>query len=313
MELRYDTINVSAKYTKDGYVLDTPILTRSGVFEYKTPDGKIRKEYRPKDVVFNQDSLNKYRGLPITWKHRLYMDSENSKNSVIGAVLSEGKEVDNGNLVADIIVYDTECIKNGDKELSVGYLVRVDEEAGVTDDGLHYDAVQREIVPNHLAVVTKGRAGNARFNLDSVEEDVMEVNKEKIEAYEAKIEQLEASTKEMQSRLDQIEEEHSEEIERLKNMEAIKSSCEKVGVEFKEDSLEDSMKSIVEKVFGEGSVSDDMDIKTSYKMAMRVHTQREDTRQDNAQALSQFKSDSDDELDSQSAEQLRNKYVLGRG
>lgn len=42
----------------------------------------------------------------------------------------------------------------------------LDETAGVTPDGEHYDAVQRNIRYNHLAIVPRGRAGVARLNMD---------------------------------------------------------------------------------------------------------------------------------------------------
>jgi hypothetical protein len=56
-------------------------------------------------------------------------------------------------------------MKGGKRELSLGYKVDLDETPGVWE-GQPYDAIQRNIRVNHLAVVPQGRAGNARLNLD---------------------------------------------------------------------------------------------------------------------------------------------------
>ena len=67
---------------------------------------------------------------------------------------------------------------NNDRELSCGYTVETIEEAGTTPDGEHYDAIQTNIVYNHLAVVSKGRAGNARLNLDAEGNQCYDLNSE---------------------------------------------------------------------------------------------------------------------------------------
>lgn len=45
------------------------------------------------------------------------------------------------------------------RELSCGYRYRADMTAGVTEEGLRYDGVMREIIGNHVALVIEGRAG----------------------------------------------------------------------------------------------------------------------------------------------------------
>jgi hypothetical protein len=56
-------------------------------------------------------------------------------------------------------------LKGGKRELSLGYKVDLEETPGVWN-GQEYDAIQRNIRVNHLAIVPRGRAGNARLNLD---------------------------------------------------------------------------------------------------------------------------------------------------
>lgn len=168
--LRFDRAPIKALRTDDGFILDTPVLTRTGIFVYKDASGKERLEYRPADAVFAADSLNAYKALPITDGHPGKVNSSNVKPHLCGTVTSEGRR-DGENLVADIVIHDTGPILAGKRELSVGYEVTLDETPGVTPDGQRYDAIQLNIKPNHLAIVKAGRAGNARLNLDASEDD----------------------------------------------------------------------------------------------------------------------------------------------
>ena len=44
---RLDSIPLGkAVYTEEGYLRDRPILTSTGIFEYRNPDGTIRRELR---------------------------------------------------------------------------------------------------------------------------------------------------------------------------------------------------------------------------------------------------------------------------
>jgi hypothetical protein len=86
-------------------------------------------------------------------------------------VLSEGKQ-DGENIRADVVIYD---LNTDDRELSCGYQTELEETSGVTPTGEHYDAIQRNIIYNHLAIVPRGRAGNARLNMDGEQILDMEV------------------------------------------------------------------------------------------------------------------------------------------
>lgn len=168
MVMRYDLQPIRAVRDDNGFIRDTPVLTRTGVFLYVLPDGTTRREYRPPEEVFKADSLDGFKGIPITDEHHGRITGGSSKNLVIGSVLSAGRQ-DGKNLVADIVIHNIEPVLKGKKELSVGYEVELDETSGITEDGEPYDVIQRNIKPNHLAIVTKGRAGNARLNLDSAD------------------------------------------------------------------------------------------------------------------------------------------------
>ena len=170
--LRYDSIEITAKahVDTDGYLYDTPVLTLAEkVFNYQNPDGSIRREYRPSTEVFDEDSLKSFKGRPITVMHPSNMlNSSTATKLSIGTVLSEGKHIDD-KLVADIVIHDPKAL--GEKrELSLGYNLDLDFTPGETKTGEKYDAVQRNIKINHLAVVSRGRAGReARLNLDGDE------------------------------------------------------------------------------------------------------------------------------------------------
>ena len=166
--IRYDRAEVKARRNEDGFIHDTPVLTRTGVFVYRNPDGSERREYRPPDEVFADGSLKAYKGIPITNGHPGKVTSSNAQNHTIGAVLGEARQ-DGDNLVAEIVIHNPAAINAGNKELSVGYELDLEETAGITPNGERYDAIQRNIRPNHLAIVSKGRAGNARLNMDGNE------------------------------------------------------------------------------------------------------------------------------------------------
>lgn len=169
---RYDFYTLpKATKTDEGFIRDVPIIGRTGLLTYFNADGSKRIEYRPPEEAFNADSLASIKGKPITMGHVAMVNSKNAKQvKPIGSVLSDARQ-DGNNIVADIVIYDE--LPANKRELSCGYSVDVEEVAGTTPDGQHYDAIQRNIRYNHLAVVAKGRAGNARLNLDSAGEQIL--------------------------------------------------------------------------------------------------------------------------------------------
>ena len=99
------------------------------------------------------------------------------KDESIGTILSEGYR-DGDDVRAEIIIHDTDSLKNYKmRELSCGYNLRLDETPGVWE-GQPYDAIQRDIEINHLALVDKARAGEqARLNIDGQGHDCMKGEK----------------------------------------------------------------------------------------------------------------------------------------
>lgn len=178
MEQRFDSIPLSDTYfTPEGYLIDNPILTRVGIFEYHNPDGTIRRELRLPEEVFAAESLASYKGKPVILTHEAgLVDVENVQQEHIGTILSEGIQ-DGDNVRAQIVIHDAESLDYGLRELSLGYTQTPDETPGVWN-GQPYDAIQRNIQINHLALVEKARAGEqARLNIDGEEQGGNQMSK----------------------------------------------------------------------------------------------------------------------------------------
>ena len=167
--IRLDSLPVNSTYfTEEGYLVDHPVLTSIGIFEYTNADGSIRRELRLPEEVFKPESLKTYKGKPIIITHDAgLITKDNVGQEAIGTILSEGYQ-DGDDVRAEIIIHDTDEMKSvGLKELSLGYNLTLDETPGVWE-GKPYDAVQRDITINHLALVLQARAGDqARLNIDS--------------------------------------------------------------------------------------------------------------------------------------------------
>lgn len=304
---RYDRAEVKARRNQDGFIHDTPVLTRTGVFIYHNPDGSERREYRPPDEVFAQDSLNAYKGIPITRGHPGKVTSSNAKNHTIGTVLSAARQ-DGNNLLADIVIHDPAAINAGNKELSVGYELDLEETAGITPEGERYDAIQRNIRPNHLAIVSKGRAGNARLNMDGNEavddkdetmtkirldngieydaapEVIQAHNQLKQDAAEAKSKQAqaearadsaEADLKALQDKQPQIKQDALKEARERLQLEAVAKTH---GVDFKEDTAAREIKvAVIKAIRGDALVLDgktDDYVAAAFDMALAAHDEQ---------------------------------------
>ena len=190
--------------TPEGYIIDTPVIARTGIQWYKR-DGKDVAEYRPASEVFAPQSLASFVGRPLTIDHPAFMvRADNVRSVVVGAILGEPWR-DGENLRARVVVHDkraVDLIERGLKaELSVGYTVETEQVAGITPEGAHYDAVQRNIRCNHLSIVTRGRAGNARFSKEfpRMDEQKKPVEAPTVDQLQARCDALQAEVERLQS------------------------------------------------------------------------------------------------------------------
>lgn len=173
-------------YTDEGYLVDHPIVTTCGIFEYKNDDGSTRRELRLPEYVFDEKSLESYKGKPIIITHDAgEVDKENVRREQIGTIMSKGYR-DGENVRCEIIIHDTNALKScGLKELSLGYSLDTDDTPG-TYRGEKYDCIQKNIEINHLALVGEARAGEtARLNIDSKDNDTQTLKGGKADMYNA--------------------------------------------------------------------------------------------------------------------------------
>ena len=173
--LSFDRSQIDKKHFTDaGFLRVKGILTRTGVFVYRNPDGTARRELRHPDDVFDAASLDSLRMAPVTLEHPVgltgdgLLNAENASGIIRGSI-GDLIQHDGKHITGTLVVTDQEAIhavENGYEELSCGYTKELEIMAGEYD-GQPYDARQKNIRYNHVAIVKKGRAGDTRISLDA--------------------------------------------------------------------------------------------------------------------------------------------------
>lgn len=160
--------------TAEGFLLVQGYATRAGIFEYVNDDGSIRRELRPPEEVGRADSLATLGFKPVALTHPeedgedgaepVDVTPENWDQYAAGTVSPDVQFLANGYVKVSTIVGRKDAIdaiESGDAvELSCGYTADVIEERGEHPVWGRYDAIQRDIEYNHLAIVPRGRAGS---------------------------------------------------------------------------------------------------------------------------------------------------------
>jgi hypothetical protein len=163
--LRFDFNGSSSdfKRTAQGFLRVNARLSKTGVFKYNNGC-----EYRSEEEVFRTDSLASFKGAPVTDLHPSekstdsFLTPANAKQHIIG--ITEDIERDGPYLKGSLIIFHEDAIKAIEegtrKEISLGYKCRLDPTPGSVN-GEAYDAIQRDIIVNHVAIGPKGwgRAG----------------------------------------------------------------------------------------------------------------------------------------------------------
>jgi uncharacterized protein len=159
-------------------------ISKVGVFEYSgaqiDPEGinpeidqeRIYKVYRPEEELSDPETLKSFRLLPWTDEHAMLGNDENGlippEKKGIHGVIGEDVYYDDGYLKANLKVFSqrlADLIEKGKKELSIGYRCLYEIASGVFN-GESYDAIQRRIRGNHVALVEEGRSGHDVAVLD---------------------------------------------------------------------------------------------------------------------------------------------------
>jgi uncharacterized protein len=157
------------RITADGFLVANVRFARTGIqtyggFELDRRDLAVVGVYRPAAEVFSAAAMRSFAHRPVTLGHPADGVSASSwRQHSIGS-MGENITRDGDFVRGTVIVQDAaaiEMIKNGTRELSAGYNCDVHWEAGMAPDGQAYQAVQRSIRGNHVAIVDRARAGAA--------------------------------------------------------------------------------------------------------------------------------------------------------
>ena len=152
-------------------------ISRAGVFPYKGrqmgltgPDAdKLFQVLRPPEELSDPATIESFKLIPWIDNHTMLGPTAQEESPAampaeqkgVQGVIGEDVFFDNGTLFANIKAFSSNLaalIAAGKRELSAGYRCVYDRTAGVWN-GQAYDAVQRRIRGNHLALVTEGRMG----------------------------------------------------------------------------------------------------------------------------------------------------------
>jgi len=220
-------------------------FTRIGVFVYQDARGGVRRELRLPEEVFHPDALRSFALVPVTVQHPPEMlNKDNAKEYQVGStgenIVRDGDHVSGSVMVTDARGIDA-IEKEGLRELSCGYSCLLETKSG-SWNGLAYDAIQRQIRGNHLAIVDRGRAGpTAKLQMDrfdavqmdaSVEREEMKkflINGVWVELSDQAASAYEAEQKANKDRIDALSQENTK----------LKSEAEKAKA--REDSLREDL------------------------------------------------------------------------
>lgn len=154
--------------TADGYLVAQAKVARTGIQLYRgdevgRPELEVVRVYRPETEVFSRDSIQSFAHRPMTNDHPSEpVTADNWKQTAVGN--TGGDVVRDGEFVrVPLVLMDAAAIRDfeaGKRELSMGYDAEIVFEDGKTPSGEPYDAVQRSLRMNHLALVDAARGGN---------------------------------------------------------------------------------------------------------------------------------------------------------
>ena len=166
-------------------IIDNPISC-AGVYPYRAsminapgfeenPD-KIIYVLRSPEELSKKETLDSLKIMPFVDDHAMLSakddDRENPEDYGVHGTTGEQIYYDpkDDTIKANLKIFSTDLLKNidkhGKKQLSVGYDADHEFTPGVWR-GKHYDAIQRNLVGNHLALVHQGRMGGNVAVMDS--------------------------------------------------------------------------------------------------------------------------------------------------
>jgi len=234
-------------YTDEGFLIVPARISRTGIQNYLAAEmgltdrdpKDIIKVFRPAEEVFSEESLSSFTNKPITDNHP--EELVNATNSKMLSVGHAGPEVTQDGDFATTVLYVTDAeaiakIESGKVELSNGYVADIDWTPGISPEGDTYDAVQRNIKGNHIAIVERGRAGPscrvadhlptegdkvvmANITIDGVDYEVPTQAAQAVGKLQAQLKDAEEETKKKDEELEKKEDEMEEKAEEAKKSE----------------------------------------------------------------------------------------------
>lgn len=158
------------------FIKCTARISRTGIYRYLaselpgvpegTPPNAIVYVHRSADEVFHPESLASFENLPVTIGHPPGGVTPKTAKGLIQGVVASPVTQDADGVKAPIVLMTDEAqtaYKQGRRQLSAGYEMNLRWKSGFAADGTPYDAEQSNIRGNHLAMVARGRAGNAQI------------------------------------------------------------------------------------------------------------------------------------------------------
>ena len=152
-------------YTPQGYAEATIRVARPGILPYLRRS-KIRKELRRPETLANPEFLKSIKTSVLTNDHPVVngkpslIDASNTKSFAVGTITGEVR-IENGFPTADVLIFDQKTIddiKSGKTMVSMGSFGKSIDKGG-TYNNESFDSEQVDIVCNHIALVSQGRAG----------------------------------------------------------------------------------------------------------------------------------------------------------
>ena len=135
---------------------------------YKDSTGKEYLEYKPPEELFKIQTIDSLKNVAVTDKHpqEMFIRPYNSQRLMVGFVCGEPRIEQDYYLSSEIILTRQDIIdsviqkfQSGEnQEVSAGYSASIQEAQG-NYNGEKYNAIQTDIVFNHVAMVDIGRAG----------------------------------------------------------------------------------------------------------------------------------------------------------
>lgn len=183
-------------YNDFWYIKDNP-LSKVGVFPYygknisdELEPNKIYYVLRPEEELSKEETLESFKLVPIIDDHTMLGNKEGmqpaEEKGVHGTIGSDTYYKD-GVVYGDLKIFSETLkdeIENGKKELSMGYFCDYELADGEYNEQ-PYQAIQRNIKANHVALVQEGRMGadvrvmDCKFTFDNMEIRHMENTEEK--------------------------------------------------------------------------------------------------------------------------------------